>query len=287
MIFTSFDFLLFYACLMLLLIIFKSDVVRQHILLASSYVFYGWWNPAFLLLILACSLQGWYFGLLINRTDNQKKKSLYLFISLTLSLGLLAYYKYAEFIVRNMFGLVGIELETSLDITLPVGISFFTFQTMSYGIDLKRERIRVCKSLSQFMLFVAFFPQLVAGPIVRASEFLPQLLKHIVINRQNLLLGLQLFLGGAIQKVLFADNLSKFVDPIFSDPELFSGGSLWLAVVAYAVQIFCDFSGYSLMAIGVAKTLGFSLPKNFDMPYVARSIPPPLPLARPPRRPSG
>ena len=272
MIFTSFDFLLFYACLMLLLIIFKSDVVRQHILLASSYVFYGWWNPAFLLLILACSLQGWYFGLLINRTDNQKKKSLYLFISLTLSLGLLAYYKYAEFIVRNMFGLVGIELETSLDITLPVGISFFTFQTMSYGIDLKRERIRVCKSLSQFMLFVAFFPQLVAGPIVRASEFLPQLLKHIVINRQNLLLGLQLFLGGAIQKVLFADNLSKFVDPIFSDPELFSGGSLWLAVVAYAVQIFCDFSGYSLMAIGVAKTLGFSLPKNFDMPYVARSI---------------
>jgi len=272
MIFTSIDFIVFYAILMLMLFFFRADAARQYILLLASYIFYGWWNPVFVLLILASSLQGWYLGILIDRSRDEKKKSLYLFISLTISLGMLAYYKYADFIVQNVFTAIGLEWHYQLDITLPVGISFFTFQTMSYGIDLKRGKISVCKSLPQFMLFVAFFPQLVAGPIVRASEFLPQLLKRIDINRENIILGIQIFIGGAIQKVLFADNLSKFVDPIFADPELFSSSTLWLGIIAYSVQIFCDFSGYSLMAIGIAKTLGFSLPKNFDMPYVARSI---------------
>jgi alginate O-acetyltransferase complex protein AlgI len=272
MIFTSIDFLIFYALLLLLLALFKGNGTRQTILLISSYIFYGWWNPAFVLLILVSSVQGWYFGLLIDRSEDQRRKSLFLFASLAISLGMLAYYKYANFIVQNVLGLAGIELSAGFDIILPVGISFFTFQTMSYGIDLKRGNIEVCKSLPQFMLFVAFFPQLVAGPIVRASEFLPQLLKKVVISRENIFLGLQLFIGGAIQKVLFADNLSTFVDPVFSTPELYSGSTLWLAVIAYAVQIFCDFSGYSLMAIGVAYTLGFHLPKNFDMPYVSKSI---------------
>jgi alginate O-acetyltransferase complex protein AlgI len=272
MIFTSIDFLIFYALLMLMLTLFKGNSIRQAILLVSSYVFYGWWNPVFVLLILASSLQCWYFGLLIDRSDTQRKKSLFLFISIIFSLSMLAYYKYACFLIQAVFSLIGIEWDAELDITLPVGISFFTFQVMSYGIDLKRGKIDVCKSLPKLMIFIAFFPQLVAGPIVRASDFLPQLTKNISINRENVLLGLQLFVGGAIQKVLFADNLSKFVDPVFATPELFSSSSLWLAVVAYAIQIFCDFSGYSLMAIGVAKTLGFHLPKNFDMPYVARSI---------------
>lgn len=272
MIFTSVDFLLFYAFLMLLLVIFKGNSVRQAILLVASYIFYGWWSPVFLLLIYFSSLQGWYLGLLIDRTSDQGKKSLYLFISLSISLGLLAYFKYANFITESAYGLLGLEWDKSLDIILPVGISFFTFQTMSYGIDLKRENIPVCKSLTQFMLFVAFFPQLVAGPIVRASEFLPQLLKNVTIKLDNFLIGAQLFIGGAIQKVLFADNISKFVDPVFSAPEMYAGSTLWLAIVAYSIQIFCDFSGYSLMAIGVAKTLGYTLPKNFDMPYVALSV---------------
>lgn len=272
MIFTSIDFIVFYAILMLMLLVFRADAARQHILLLASYIFYGWWNPIFVLLILASSLQGWYLGLLIDRSRNEKRKSLYLFISLAISLGMLAYYKYADFIVQNVLTAIGLKWQYQLDITLPVGISFFTFQTMSYGIDLKRGKISVCKSLPKFMLFVAFFPQLVAGPIVRASEFLPQLLRRLDINRENIILGVQIFIGGAIQKVLFADNLSKFVDPIFADPALFSSSTLWLGIVAYSVQIFCDFSGYSLMAIGIAKTLGFSLPKNFDMPYVARSI---------------
>ncbi|MES9941058.1 MAG: MBOAT family O-acyltransferase [Candidatus Thiodiazotropha sp. 6PLUC1] len=272
MIFTSLDFLIFYALLMVLLVLFKNSDYRQSILLISSYIFYGWWNPAFILLILVSSVQGWYFGLLIDRSSDQRKKSLYLIISLAISLSMLAYFKYFNFIIQTIFSMVGAQLDDNFNIILPVGISFFTFQTMSYGIDLKRGKIKVCKSLPQFMLFVAFFPQLVAGPIVRASEFLPQLHKKVIITRENILFGLQLFIGGAIQKVLFADNLSKFVDPVFSTPELYSAGTLWLAAVAYAVQIFCDFSGYSLMAIGVARTLGFHLPKNFDMPYVARSI---------------
>ncbi len=175
MIFTSLTFVVFYISILALLFLFKKNSVRQKILLVASYVFYGWWNPVFIILIAASSFWGWYLGLLIDKTNNEKKKTIYLVISLGLSLSMLAYYKYAEFFVENIFLLAGFELNYHFDITLPVGISCFTFQTMSYGIDLKRKRIPVCKSLSKFMLFVAFFPQLVAGPIVRSSEFLPQL----------------------------------------------------------------------------------------------------------------
>ncbi len=272
MIFTSISFLIFYITVILLLLVFKNNTARQHILLAASYFFYGWWNPTFILLIFISSLWGWYLGLLISRTNNERKKALYLAISLALSLGMLAYYKYAEFLAQNFVLLLGLDWDYHMGITLPVGISFFTFQTMSYGIDLKRGRIPVCTSLKKFMLFVAFFPQLVAGPIVRATEFLPQLSENIKITRANLIIGTQIFLGGAIQKVLFADNLSVFVDPIFQQPEIFSASTLWLAVIAYSMQIFCDFSGYSLMAIGIARTLGFKLPENFRMPYVSKSI---------------
>ncbi len=272
MIFTSLDFLLFYIALMGLLCIFKHNSIRQFILLIASYLFYGWWNPTFVILIIALSIIAWYLGLLIDGTEKENQKNLYLAISITLSLGVLAYYKYATFLVDNIIMLLGLKWDYHLGITLPVGISFFTFQTMSYVIDLKRRKITVCRNLAQLMLYVAFFPQLVAGPIVRASEFLPQLSHQIKITRFNIIIGLQIFLGGAIQKVLFADNLSSFVDPVFSQPELFSGKTLWLAVTAYSLQIFCDFSGYSLMAIGIAKTLGFELPENFRMPYISSSI---------------
>ncbi len=272
MIFTSLTFLAFYALLMAALLIFKGKSFRQYILLIGSYVFYGWWNPTFLLLIFASSVWGWWFGLLINGTTNERKKSAYLALSLALSIGTLSYYKYTDFLVQNIVLFFGLDWNYDLGIILPVGISFFTFQTMSYGIDLKRGRIPVCRSLPQFMLFVAFFPQLVAGPIVRASEFLPQLARDVKLSWNNFVIGGQLFLGGAVQKVLFADNLSVFVDPVFSEPALYSAGTLWLAMFAYTMQIFCDFSGYSLMAIGVARTIGFELPENFRMPYLSRSI---------------
>lgn len=188
------------------------------------------------------------------------RKKIYLVISLVLSLGMLGYYKYADFIVNNIYLALGGERSSSFNILLPVGISFFTFQTMSYTIDLYRNNIVPCYSLKKFMLFVAFFPQLVAGPIVRAADFLPQLDKKILFKREDVLIGAQIFLGGAIQKVLFADNLSRFVDPVFSDPGLYSSATLWLALLSYSMQIFCDFCGYSLMAIGIARALGFQLP---------------------------
>ncbi|MGS2724289.1 MBOAT family O-acyltransferase [Porticoccus sp. GXU_MW_L64] len=200
------------------------------------------------------------------------KKKICLITSLFLSLSVLAFFKYADFIINNLYLAFDRERNDSFDILLPVGISFFTFQTMSYTIDLYRGNIEPCHSLKKFMLFVAFFPQLVAGPIVRASNFLPQLNKKIRFNRDDILIGGQIFLGGAIQKVLFADNLSTFVDPVFSTPELYSTATLWLSLLSYALQIFCDFSGYSLMAIGIARTIGFRLPPNFNMPYLSRSV---------------
>jgi alginate O-acetyltransferase complex protein AlgI len=261
----------FFCALIGLLVIVKNNTLRQYILLGASYIFYGAWSVNYLALIAACSFWGWWLGLLMSRTHSQKTKKLYLIISLVLSLGMLGYFKYANFFAENIINAFGLEWR-HLDILLPVGISFFIFQTMSYTIDLYRGNIGVCKSAPKFFLFVAFFPQLVAGPIVRASEFLPQLDKKITFTKKNFLLGAQLFLGGALQKALVADNLSVFVDPVFSSPELYSPLTLWLALIGYSLQIFCDFSGYSLMAIGIAKILGFQLPVNFRMPYVSLSI---------------
>lgn len=272
MIFTSITFLVFYLLLLCFLYFIKNNNMRLYILLGSSYIFYGWWNPVFIVLIVASSLWSWYLGLLMDRATTESKKIFYLSISIVLSISMLVYYKYTEFLLENLFSLIGYEWESNLGIILPVGISFFTFQTMSYSIDLKRGNIPVCKSLPKYMLFVAFFPQLVAGPIVRATEFIPQLSEKIKITLPNLLIGGQLFLGGAIQKVIFSDNLSSYADTVFSQPELFSTGTLWLSAIAYAMQIFCDFSGYSLMAIGIAKTLGFHLPENFRMPYISLSV---------------
>lgn len=271
MIFTSLTFLAFFTILLGLMVVVRGATQREYLLLLASYVFYGAWNPVFILLIAASSLWGWYLGLLMHRAGSQSLRRRYMCVSLLLSLSMLGYFKYANFFIENLTYLFGIEWQYA-DITLPVGISFFTFQTMSYTIDLYRERIPVCTRLHRFMLFVAFFPQLVAGPIVRASEFLPQLERAIKLRWDNIAIGSQIFLGGAIQKVLIADNLSIFVDPVFARPELYSAATLWLAAASYGIQIFCDFSGYSLMAIGVARILGYELPKNFDMPYVATSI---------------
>lgn len=271
MIFTSLTFLTFFLALLGFTLVIRGTTQREYLLLLASYIFYAAWNPVFILLIFASSLWGWYLGLLMHKTRNKSLRRRYTWISLLLSLSMLGYFKYVNFFAENLTYILGIEWEHT-DIILPVGISFFTFQTMSYTIDLYRERIPVCTSLHKFMLFVAFFPQLVAGPIVRASEFLPQLDRHIRLKWHDMVIGGQIFLGGAIQKVLVADNISIFVDPVFSKPELYSPGTLWLALISYGIQIFCDFSGYSLMAIGVARVLGYELPKNFNMPYIATSI---------------
>ena len=166
---------------------------------------------------------------------------------------------------------MAIERATSLEIILPVGISFFTFQSMSYTIDIYRRRIPICASPLKFLLFVSFFPQLVAGPIVRASEFLPQLDRDVVLDPRKAMMGARIFIFGLTQKMLFADNLAAWVDPVFAQPGLYDSATLWGALGAYSLQIFCDFSGYSLMAIGIAKGFGYDLPENFRLPYIAQS----------------
>ncbi|MCA9542805.1 MAG: MBOAT family protein [Myxococcales bacterium] len=272
MIFSSLAFFVFIAVVGGLFAAFKGDRFRRALLLGASFVFYGWWDWRFLLLITGSSVWSWWWGDRVSRTADGPRRKLYLWIGLCGDLGSLAFFKYADFFVQSFAQAFGIEHLGALGITLPVGISFFTFQTMSYTIDLYRGRIARCDDLPKFLLFVSFFPQLVAGPIVRASEFLDQLDRPVRSSAAHVRAGAQLFLLGFVQKTLVADNLSVFVDPVFAEPALYDTATLWLGMFAYGGQIFCDFAGYSLMAIGVARVFGFHLPENFHTPYLSRSI---------------
>jgi len=271
-IFTSITFFVFFTVVLVLFGLIRGTSGRIWLLLVASYVFYANWNAWYVLLIFAYGLWGWGLGLAMHNARNAALKKLYFALSIVLSLGTLAYFKYANFFGENIARLFGIRGWSPLDIVLPVGISFFTFHTMSYLIDLYRGHIPPSRNPVKFFLFVSFFPQLVAGPILRASGFLPQLDRPVRVTWPNAVSGAQLFIGGIIQKSLFADHLSIFVDQVYRSPELYSPGTLWLALAAYSMQIFCDFAGYSLMAIGTARILGFELPENFRMPYLSQSI---------------
>ena len=218
-----------------------------------------------------------YFGHQIAKTDiDPKLRKRVLLLSVTSSLGILAIFKYANFFIESLtdfFFAVGITLSsTTIDIILPVGISFYTFQTMSYTIDLYRGQIEVERDWLRFAVFVSFFPQLVAGPIVRAKTFLPQLRQDVTIELTDLREGLNQVLWGLILKVVVADNLSTVADLAFSNPEHHSALFLWIGVSFYTFQIYGDFAGYSLMAIGFARLLGFRFERNFDRPYFAKSF---------------
>jgi alginate O-acetyltransferase complex protein AlgI len=271
-IFTSVTFLVFFTAVLLLCAVIRGTTGRMWLLLVASYLFYANWNPYYVLLIFMYGLWGWGLGLAMYYAPTTVLKRTYFWLTVVLSLGTLCYFKYANFFLDNAALVFGTHRDTTIDVVLPVGISFFAFHTMSYNIDLYRGTIAPCRSPTKFFLFVSFFPQLVAGPILRASNFLPQLDRPIRFTWANAVQGTQLFIGGAIQKTLFADYLSIFVDQVYRAPEVYSASTLWLAVAAYSVQIFCDFAGYSLMAIGVAKILGFDLPENFRMPYLSQSV---------------
>ena len=272
MIFSSLTFVIF---LIVVLVVFRalpSDRARRRMLLAASYTFYGWWDWRFLALIGASSVWSWWCGNHVAATEDPRRRRRWLVLGLMGDLGSLAFFKYADFFVESFATAFDLADLGPLGVILPVGISFFTFQSMSYTIDLYRRVIAPCHDLERFLLFVSFFPQLVAGPIVRASEFLPQLHRPLGTDRTQLARGLQVFFVGLFQKVVIADNLSVFVDPVFAAPADWHAATLWAALAAYGLQILCDFSGYSLMAIGTARMLGFTLPDNFRMPYLATSI---------------
>ena len=277
MIFTEFRFFIFFALVFGVYWSLRSNGWRKLWLLVCSYAFYMAWDWRFLSLIVGSTLVDYVVGLnLVKCEDQPKQKKMWLVVSLAVNLGALAFFKYANFFADSAVGLLawlGLPAnQVTLGIVLPVGISFYTFQTLSYSLDIYAGRLQPRKSLLDLATFVAFFPQLVAGPIVRASDFLPQLESSRTFSRVNVRACLMLFLVGFFKKTGVSDNLAPIVDQYFAAPETFTALSSWIGVLSYTVQIYCDFSGYSDMAIACAGLLGYELCLNFDFPYFASSI---------------
>lgn len=276
MIFTEFRFFLFFAVVFGAYWALRSNGWRKGWILACSYAFYGAWDWRFLSLIIGSTLVDYVVGLNLVKPQSAKAKRNWLMVSLVVNLGALAFFKYANFFTDSavgFFGWAGLPVnEVTLNIVLPVGISFYTFQTLSYSLDIYAGRLQPRKSLLDLATFVAFFPQLVAGPIVRASDFLPQLEVARSFSQVNVRACLTLFMVGFFKKACVSDNLAPIVDRYFSAPETYDAISSWVGVLSYTVQIYCDFSGYSDMAIACAGLLGYELCLNFDFPYFASSI---------------
>ena len=269
--FVSMAFLLLFAGSYLGSKLCKTREQKHIVLLIASYLFYGYWDVRFLLLLILQTYISYILARQIERATERKRAKTFMLVGVSISLAILGFFKYFNFFVGSFAQLFGIQNMGTLNIILPVGISFYTFQALSYLIDVYRGKLKACDRFLNISLYISFFPQLVAGPIVRASDFLPQLDEDRPMNRENLVEGLQIFLFGLIKKVVIADRLAVCVDAVFAAPGSYSGLSLFLAVVAYSIQIYCDFSGYSDMAIGTAKTFGYDLCKNFDMPYLSKN----------------
>jgi D-alanyl-lipoteichoic acid acyltransferase DltB (MBOAT superfamily) len=278
MLFNSIEFIIF------LIVVFgvtwllaRWRMVQTIFLLVASYFFYANWNPWYLFLIFFTSNVDYLVGGTIYRTADQTRRKLLLALSLCTDLGVLAVFKYFNFFasqVSTSINAAGVAVDpVLLSVVLPVGISFFTFQSMSYTIDIYRRQLEPADNYWHFLLFVSFFPQLVAGPIVRASVFLPQLRQPRGLSREQGGIGLFLIMSGLVKKVCIADYLSvNLVDRVFENPQWFTSAEVLAAVYGYAFQIYCDFSGYSDVAIGAALLLGFRLPDNFRSPYGAMNL---------------
>jgi alginate O-acetyltransferase complex protein AlgI len=272
MVFSSFEFAAFFVSLFGMLSIMRSDTLRRWTLIVGSYVFYGAWDVRFVPLLMAYTLAGWFFGSAIHSISHQRGRLFLLWIGVGLALAGLGFFKYTNFLLSVAADLVGWSVVPTLPIILPVGISFFTFEVVSYLVDIYRGAARPARSFRDFALFMAFFPRLVAGPIIRPAQFLPQIEQPLHFDVPDILAGAKLFIGGLVLKTVCADNLAVYVDAVYGNVVAFSGGTLLFAAVCYSAQIFADFCGYSLMAIGLGRAFGIKLPQNFDFPYIARSI---------------
>ncbi len=272
--FNTYTFLIFFIILLVIHYALRNWKLQKSNLLVASYLFYSAWNPLFVLLLISSTLIDWLLAKRIFYAENKTSKKRYLILSLLVNLGLLGYFKYGNFLVDNsimLFKLIGIDFQpASLDIILPVGISFYTFQTLSYTIDTYRGKIKPGTSFLDYALYVSFFPQLVAGPIVRANDFLPQCETPRKASQDQFGWGLSLLTIGLFMKIMIADTLlAPVVDRVYNHPEQFGTLETWTAIFAFSGQIFSDFAGYSTSAIGVALCLGFVLPDNFKAPYAA------------------
>lgn len=271
--FDSLTFVVFFALVLALYALLRGNAPKKNLLLVSSYLFYMAWSPVFVLLLMATTAVDWAIARRMDIEQRETVRRRWLMASLVSNLGVLGYFKYGGFLQENtrlLFEAAGIGWQPAQwDIVLPVGISFYTFQSLSYTIDVWRRRIPATRSLRDFALFVTFFPQLVAGPIVRASQFLPQLERERFIRRDRLARGLTLLVFGLFAKVVLADFLMAPVADRGFDTADAGTAATWLAVLAFSGQIFFDFSAYSSCAIGAAMCLGYSLPANFRAPYAA------------------
>jgi alginate O-acetyltransferase complex protein AlgI len=252
------------------------DRARVWLLLAASFFFYASWNKWLALLICVSTALDYLIALRLDAGGSQRQRRLLVTCSLVANLGLLCYFKYANFFIESLeeaLNSIGASASIPLlDVLLPVGISFYTFEAINYTVDVYRRRLPAERSLANFILFITFFPHLIAGPIVRARDFLPQIRRTKHWDWARLHLGMQYFIMGMFKKLAIADRMALFADPVFTDPGTHNTGALWLATLAYALQVYCDFSGYTDMALGCAHMLGYKLAQNFNMPYLSANI---------------
>ncbi|MBK9733794.1 MAG: MBOAT family protein [Saprospiraceae bacterium] len=278
MLFNSIDFALFLPIVFAIYwALGKQYKIQNFFIVISSYVFYGWWDPRFLFLLVFSTLVDFFVGLALSKNFSPNGRKILLFISIITNLGLLCVFKYLNFFIdtfADAFRLFGSEIKVEkLALVLPIGISFYTFQTMSYTIDVYFKKLIPTKDSIAFAAYVTFFPQLVAGPIERATHLLPQFYKARTFNYQKAVDGTRQILWGFFKKMVIADNCAVFSDMFFDHHDIYPGGSLLLGAFFFSFQIYCDFSGYSDIAIGTSKLFGFSLMRNFAFPYFSRDIP--------------
>lgn len=278
MLFNSIDFAIFLPIVFILywFVTNKHLKVQNLLLVIASLIFYGWWDWRFLFLLLFTCTSDFYISKTLKRTDDQKKRKLLLSISIIVDLGILGFFKYFNFFQENfiaMFRLFGQEIQgNSLNIILPVGISFYTFQSLSYTIDVYRRQLEPVESLMDYIAFVSFFPQLVAGPIERATNLLPQFYVERTFEYDKAVDGMRQILWGLFKKIVIADNCAIYANLIFNNSSDYSGSTLLLGALFFTFQIYGDFSGYSDIAIGTARLFGFNLMRNFAYPYFSRDI---------------
>ena len=278
MLFNSIDFAIFLPIVFLLywFVTQRNLRLQNFLIVMASYVFYGWWDWRFLTLILFSTLVDYTIGIVLSREHNVLRRKVLLWISITVNLGFLGFFKYYNFFLENFvdaFSLFGVMISaSSLNIILPVGISFYTFQTLSYTIDVYKGKLEPTKDFIAFAAFVCFFPQLVAGPIERATNLLPQFYKKRHFDYTKAVDGMRQILWGLFKKMVIADNCAEFANQIFSNSEGHTGSTLVLGALFFTFQIYGDFSGYSDIAIGVSRLFGFNLMQNFAFPYFSRDI---------------
>ena len=278
MLFNSIDFAIFLPIVFILywFLTNKNLKLQNLLIVVASYLFYGWWDYRFLLLILFSTIVDYSVGIGLLKQENKTKRKILLGTSILVNLGFLGFFKYYNFFLDNFitaFSFFGTEIKAnSLNIILPVGISFYTFQTLSYSIDVYKRKLEPTKDFIAFSAFVSFFPQLVAGPIERARNLLPQFYKKRTFDYSKAVDGMRQILWGWFKKIVIADNCAVFADQIFNNFHDYSGSTLVLGAIFFAFQIYGDFSGYSDIAIGTARLFGFNLMQNFAFPYFSRDI---------------